>query len=73
MDHRRYLKPAKAAEKIGNVTVGTLANWRWKEVGPPYYRVAGLILYADDEIDAWIAAGRQSTADEISASADGGS
>jgi hypothetical protein len=23
---------AKAAEKIGNV--GTLANWRWKDVGP---------------------------------------
>jgi hypothetical protein len=68
VDHRRYLKPAKAAEKIGNVTVGTLANWRWKDVGPPYYRIGGLILYADDEIDAWIAAGRQSTGDAISPS-----
>ena len=70
MDHRRYLKPAKAAEKIG-VTVPTMANWRWKEVGPPFYRIGGLILYADDEIDAWIAAGRQSTGDPISASARG--
>lgn len=68
MDHRRYLKPAKAAEKI-NVTVGTLANWRWRGLGPPSYRVGGLILYADDEIDAWIAAGRQSTGDATSPSA----
>jgi hypothetical protein len=73
VDHfrRTYLKPANAAEKIGNVTVGTLANWRWKDVGPPYYRVGGLILYADDEVDAWIAAGRQSTGDAISASVGG--
>jgi hypothetical protein len=62
VDHRRYLKPAKAAEKIG-VTVATMANWRWKEVGPPFYRVGGLILYEDREIDAWISAGRQSTGD----------
>lgn len=52
MDHRKYLKPTKAAEKIG-VTVDTMANWRWKHIGPPFYRVGGLILYADDEIDAW--------------------
>jgi hypothetical protein len=58
--HRRYLKPKNAAEKIG-VSVDTMANWRWKQVGPPFYRVGGLILYADDEIDAWITAGRQST------------
>jgi hypothetical protein len=62
VDHpRKYLKPAPAAEKIG-VTPETLANWRWKQIGPPYYRVQGLILYRDDEIDAWVAAGRQSTA-----------
>jgi hypothetical protein len=61
MDPRRsYLKTNSAAEKIG-VTPETLANWRWKQIGPPYYRVQGLILYRDDEIDAWVAAGRQST------------
>jgi hypothetical protein len=62
VDHRRYLRPAKAAEKI-DITVGTLANWRWRNDGPPFYRVGDLILYADDEIDAWIAAGRQPTED----------
>jgi hypothetical protein len=62
VDHpRKYLKPPTAAEKIG-ITPETLANWRWKQIGPPYYRVQGLILYRDDEIDAWIAAGRQPTA-----------
>ncbi len=67
MDHRKYLKPASAAEKIG-VTPGTLANWRWKAIGPPYYAIGGMIRYADDELDAWVAAGRQSTADTISPS-----
>jgi hypothetical protein len=62
-DHRTYLRPAAVAEKLG-VTVGTLANWRWRSVGPPYYAVGAMIRYADDEIDRWIAAGRQSTADD---------
>ena len=72
MDHRKYLKPRKAAEKIG-VTVATMANWRWKQIGPPYYRVGGLILYADDEIDAWVTVGRQSTGGAISPSTGGSS
>jgi hypothetical protein len=63
-DHRKYLKPADAAKKI-DVTVGTLANWRWKEIGPPFYAIGAMIRYADDEIDTWIAAGRQSRGDEI--------
>jgi hypothetical protein len=52
-----------------SVTPGTLANWRWKSIGPPYYAVGTIILYADDELDAWVAAGRQSTADDPGASA----
>jgi hypothetical protein len=62
---KKYLKPADAAEKIG-VTTGTLANWRWKRVGPPFYAVGAMIRYADDEVDAFVAAGRQSTADDPS-------
>jgi hypothetical protein len=64
VDHpRKYLKPTAAAEKIG-VTTGTLANWRWRSVGPPYYAIGAMIRYAENEVDAWIAAGRQSTADD---------
>ena len=69
MDHRKYLKPAAAAEKIG-ITIGTLANWRWRGVGPTYYQVGGLIRYADDEVDAFMAAGRQATPDDVSAKAE---
>ena len=65
MDHRKYLKPTDAAKKI-DVTVGTLANWRWKGFGPVYYSIGGMIRYADDEIDAWIAAGRRPMKGEIS-------
>jgi predicted DNA-binding transcriptional regulator AlpA len=62
VDHRTYLRPPKVADKLG-VTIGTLANWRTKQIGPPHYRVGGLVLYANDEIDDWVAAGRQSTGD----------
>jgi hypothetical protein len=55
---RKYLKPADAAEKIG-VTTGTLANWRWKSIGPPFYAVGAMVRYADDEIDAWITDARR--------------
>ncbi len=68
MDHRIFLRPAKVADKLG-VTIGTLANWRTKQIGPPDYRVGGLVLYADDEIDHWVAAGRQSTCDDAGPSA----
>jgi hypothetical protein len=68
VDHRTYLRPPKVAVKLG-VTIGTLANWRALRIGPPHYRRGGLVLYADDEIDAWVLAGRQSTADTISPSA----
>jgi hypothetical protein len=68
VNHRKYQKPPMAAEKIG-VTLGCLANWRWKGIGPPYYVINNMIRYADDEVDAWIAAGRQSTSDEIGPSA----
>jgi hypothetical protein len=53
------MRPSKAAAKL-SVTIGTLANWRTKQIGPPFYRVGGLVLYADDEVDRWIASGRQS-------------
>ena len=68
MDPRKYLKPAAAAEKIG-VTIGTLANWRWKGIGPAYYAIGGMIRYADDEIDTWIASGRQAVGGDRSPSA----
>jgi predicted site-specific integrase-resolvase len=68
--HRKYLKPATAAEKIG-VTIGTLANWRWKGIGPAFYAISGMIRYTDDEIDAWITAGRQSAGDALGESTGG--
>jgi hypothetical protein len=65
---RKYLKSADAAKKIG-VATGTLANWRWKKVGPPYYVVGGMVRYADDELDGYVTAGRQTTADDPGADA----
>jgi hypothetical protein len=68
VDHpRKYLKPAVAAEKL-SVTEGTLANWRWKGIGPVYYAIGSMVRYADADIDAWIAAGRQLASDSTGSS-----
>jgi hypothetical protein len=58
VSHRRYLRSEKAAEKL-DVAVGTLANWRSKMTGPPFYRRGGLVLYDADELDLWVERGRQ--------------
>jgi hypothetical protein len=63
--HKNYSRPPRVSEKL-DVTLGTLANWRTKRVGPPFYRVGGLILYDDDEIDQWVARGRQITGNDCS-------
>ena len=33
----------------------TLANWRWKGIGPRYQKVGGkLIRYRKEDVDAWV-------------------
>ncbi len=59
---RTYLRPPKVADKLG-VSIGTLANWRTKRIGPPFYKKGDLILYRDDEIDAWVRASARMAAE----------
>ena len=51
----RLLTPEQAAS-ILSVAVGTLANWRCKQVEgqPPYHDVMGMIRYRSDELEAWM-------------------
>ena len=62
MDYpRRYIKEADAAKKL-DVAEGTLANWRWKGKGPPYYRMGNMVRYEVGELDRWVAAGKTEAA-----------
>lgn len=47
------LRPAAAARALG-VTPRTLFTWRRCGLGPPYVRVAGVILYPTDGLRRWL-------------------
>jgi predicted DNA-binding transcriptional regulator AlpA len=42
------------AARLG-VQPKTLDNWRSQDVGPPYYKIGGRVVYDDAEVDAWVA------------------
>ena len=52
------LTNAEAALQL-RVTPGTLANWRSKNMGPPFTRVGGKIAYVPEDIAAYLASRRQ--------------
>lgn len=37
----------------GNITLGALANWRFKKSGPPYVKIGGRVLYPLDDLVRW--------------------
>ena len=49
----RLLSPAEAAEHLG-VKLETLAQWRWRKVGPPFRKVGKrAVRYSLDELEQW--------------------
>ena len=43
----------KAAEYIG-YSVGTLENWRMKNIGPRFYKPRNKVYYYKSALDAWV-------------------
>ena len=54
-----YMSPDEVAAAIPGVSKNTLAMWRYERKGPPYRNLGRIIIYARDEVDAWIEAGAQ--------------
>jgi hypothetical protein len=52
-----YLSPDEVAAGIPGVSKETLAMWRYEHKGPPYRKLGRFVVYALDELEAWIAAG----------------
>jgi hypothetical protein len=59
VSNREYLRPKQAAERY-NIDDGTLANWRVKDIGPPYVKHGGIILYPTEDFERWLAQGLRS-------------
>jgi hypothetical protein len=51
-----YLSPEQVAELLPGVTKNTLAMWRYERKGPNYYKLGRKVVYALDELEAWIVA-----------------
>ena len=55
-----YGKPAEVADYI-DVAEQTLAQWRWRRVGPPWTKVGSLVRYEWADVDEWLAARKVAT------------
>ena len=51
---RISLTPKQVSEIYG-LSTGTLANWRWKRIGPRYYHGGSRkVLYMVKDVESWI-------------------
>lgn len=54
MGHDKFLTPEEVSERYrGEVTVGTLRNWRAMRIGPSFVKIGKAVLYPIEELDAW--------------------
>lgn len=50
-----YRTPAEVVERYrGQISQGTLRNWRSMRIGPSYLKIGKAILYPVEELDRWI-------------------
>lgn len=60
----KYLTPEKVAERYrGQVSVGTLRNWRAMKLGSSFVKIGKAVLYPIDELEA--ERGARSMADHV--------
>ena len=54
MAEAKYLTPEEVAERYrGEISTGTLRNWRSMRIGPSFVKVGKGVLYPVGELDAW--------------------
>lgn len=54
MAESKFLTAEEVAERYrGGISVGTLRNWRTKQIGPSFVKIGRAILYPVVELDAW--------------------
>jgi hypothetical protein len=54
MPDNKFLTAQEVSERYrGEITVGTLRNWRAMRIGPAFVKIGKAVLYPVDELDAW--------------------
>lgn len=64
----KKVKEGIAAHQLG-VSVYTLQKWRVTGRGPPFYKVGRLILYDQDDLEAFLEANKFNSTSEYAAQA----
>ena len=50
----KFLTAEEVSERYrGEITVGTLRNWRAMRIGPAFVKIGKAVLYPVGELDAW--------------------
>jgi hypothetical protein len=50
----KFLTPEEVSERYrGEVSVGTLRNWRAMRIGPAFVKIGKAVLYPIEQLDAW--------------------
>lgn len=53
MTSKKKLTPKEAAKKL-KLASSTLAQYRYKKIGPPYYKFKGTVYYIEEELEQWV-------------------
>ena len=54
MAESKYLTTEEVSDRYrGEVSVGTLRNWRAQRVGPPFIKIGKSVLYPVQGLDEW--------------------
>lgn len=54
MANDKYLTPEEVSARYrGEISAGTLRNWRVARIGPTFIKIGKAVLYPVDELDAW--------------------
>jgi hypothetical protein len=54
MADEKFLTAEEVSERYrGEISVGTLRNWRAMRIGPAFVKIGKAVLYPVEELDAW--------------------
>ena len=50
---KKLLSPEEVEELFG-IKKATLSQWRWKRIGPDFFKVGSNVKYSMEEIERWL-------------------
>ncbi len=54
MPDAKFLTVEEVSQRYrGEISVGTLRNWRTMRIGPPFVKIGKAVLYPIEELDKW--------------------